>query len=470
MHWLTNRIRGYGHTIPKGNGLTEDDDSGARVYDNRVVLRFLSYIRPHRNRALLAVAALFVNAAVGATAPLVVKYGIDWAIGGSGTSRIHLIGAMFLTIAVLHFLTGRLQQRLMLSTSHRILYDLRSETFSHLLDQSNSFYHRNPVGRIMSRIQSDVARLQGTFGMLFSALVQVFTLGVVIALMLWINWQLALVCAAVVPVLMVVMLYWQRFARPSSVRIRQATAEIHEEYSQGIAGVRVVQSLNRQDENLGHFRALNQEHLDANMVASRQSGALLPVSELLIGSAIGLGVVLFGGYLLQRGTLEIGTLAAFALWIQRFFDPVRHLISQYGQLQRVMASGARVFETLDLEPDVRDKPDAVEMPKVKGEVEYRDVDFHYTPGADVLQGINLRIAAGENVAIVGATGAGKSTLVSLLHRSADVTGGSVTVDGYDVRGREKGVAGTADERGVARVVPVLGDGHGDSALPGRDGH
>ena len=413
--------------------MTPEDSVSTHVYDNRIVLRFLSYIQPHRKQALIALASLLFNAVLGATSPLVIKYGIDWAIAGSGTSRIHLIGAIFLTIAVLHFLTNRLQRRLMLSMSQRILYDLRSDTFRHLLNQSNAFYHHTPVGRIMSRIQADVTRLQGTFGMLSGALAQMFTVVAVVALMLWIDWQLALVCMTVIPALVGVMLYWQRSARRSSMRVRLAGAAVHEEYSQSIAGVRVIQSLNRQNENLTHFRDLNREHLDSNMVAVRQSGALLPLTELLIGSAIGLGVVLFGGYLLQRGALEIGTLAAFALWIQRFFEPVRQLTTQYGSLQRTMASGARVFEILDMEPDVKDSLEAVDMPGVIGEVEYRDVDFHYTPGVPVLRGVNLRIAAGENVALVGVTGAGKSTLVSLLYRSADVTGGSITVDGYDVR-------------------------------------
>jgi ATP-binding cassette subfamily B protein len=229
------------------------------------------------------------------------------------------------------------------------------------------------------------------------------------------------------------MMYWQRFARHSFMRIRRAIAMVNGEYNQNITGVRVVQSLNRQDENMAHFRTLNQEYLDANLEAARYSGMLQPMVELLIGLGIGIGVVLFGGYLLSLDALEVGTLVAFAFWIQRFFEPIRQLTMQYSQLQRAMAAGVRIFEVLDLDPDINDKPDAVELPEIKGEIRYNDVNFHYVPGVEVLRSVNVHINAGENVALVGSTGAGKSTFVNLLHRSADVTGGSISVDGYDIR-------------------------------------
>ena len=276
-------------------------------------------------------------------------------------------------------------------------------------------------------------QLQETFELLALALAELVTVGAIIILMLIVNWQLALVCMFVVPVLTVIMMYWQRFARHSFMRIRRAIAMVNGEYNQNITGVRVVQSLNRQDENMAHFRTLNQEYLDANLEAARYSGMLQPLVELLIGLGIGLGVVLFGGWLLQRDALEVGTLVAFAFWIQRFFEPIRQLTMQYSQLQRAMAAGVRIFEVLDLEPDVLDKPDAVALPEVQGEIRYNDVNFHYVPGIEVLRNVNLHIKAGENVALVGSTGAGKSTLVNLLHRSADVTGGAITVDGYDLR-------------------------------------
>ena len=417
---------------PTNDNLTDEDVVG-RVYDNRVVMRFMTYIKPYRKFALIALASLLTYAAVNAAIPLLIKYGIDWAIAEGSVNRVHVIGAAFMVITVIHFLSNRLQFIFISLTGQHILYDLRSGMFSHLQNQSNAFYHRTPIGRIMSRMQSDVLQLQETFELLALALAELVTVGAIIILMLVIDWQLALVCMLVVPILTLIMMYWQRFARHSFMRIRRAIAMVNGEYNQNITGVRVVQSLNRQDENLAHFRTLNQEYLDANLEAARYSGMLQPLVELLIGLGIGIGVVLFGGFLLQRDALEVGTLAAFALWIQRFFEPIRQLTMQYSQLQRAMAAGVRIFEVLDLDPDILDKPDAVQLPEVKGEIRYNDVTFHYVPGTDVLKNVNLHIKAGENVALVGSTGAGKSTLVNLLHRSADVSGGSITVDGYDLR-------------------------------------
>ena len=417
---------------PTNDNLTDEDVVG-RVYDNRVVMRFATYIKPYRKYALIALASLLTYAAVNAGIPLVIKYGIDWAVAAGSVNKVHVVGAAFMVITIMHFLANRLQFIFISLTGQHILYDLRTGMFSHLQNQSNAFYHRTPIGRIMSRMQSDILQLQETFELLALALAELVSVGAIIILMLIVDWQLALVCMFIVPVLTLVLAYWQRFARHSFMRIRRAIAMVNGEYNQNITGVRVVQSLNRQDENLAHFRTLNQEYLDANLEAARYSGMLQPFVELLIGLGIGLGVVVFGGFLLQRDALEVGTLAAFALWIQRFFEPIRQLTMQYSQLQRAMAAGVRIFEVLDLDTDINDKPDAITMPEVKGEIRYNDVMFHYVPGVDVLKNVNLHIKAGENVALVGSTGAGKSTLVNLLHRSADVTGGAITIDGHDLR-------------------------------------
>ena len=284
----------------------------------------------------------------------------------------------------------------------------------------------------MSRSTSDVIQLQECFELLVQSIADILSLVGIVGIMLWIDWQLALVCMSVIPVLFFILGYWQRFARRSFMRIRRAIAMVNGEYNENITGVRVVESLNRQDQNLKHFDELNYEHLDSWMEASRFSGMLNPVVEILTGLAIGV-VIVMGGNMVLDNTLEWSVLVLFTMYIQRFFEPVRHLTMQYSQLQRAMAAGVRIFEVLDLKPEVEDKPDAKPMPPIRGDVRYEGVGFHYVPGIEVLKDVTLDFKAGETVALVGATGAGKSTFVTLLCRFADVTDGSISVDGHDIR-------------------------------------
>jgi ATP-binding cassette subfamily B multidrug efflux pump len=417
---------------PNSDNLTDESIIG-KAYDNRVVMRLLKYILPYKKDTLISLLAVLLYTGANVSIPLFIMLGISWGVDTGNVMHLHLLGLAFLAVTLTHFGANYLQFVFVARVGQSILYSLRTEMFNHLQSLSPSFFHRTPVGRIMSRSQSDVLQLQETFELVVVALADILSLAGIIIAMLVIDWQLALVTLSIVPVLFFVLAYWQKFARRSFMRIRRAIAMVNGEYNQNITGVRVVQSLNRQQENLRHFDELNREHLNANMEASRFSGTLQPVVELLIGVGMGFGIILVGGLLLQRGTVEWGVLVAFALWIQRFFEPIRQLTMQYSQLQRAMAAGVRIFELLDLEPEVKDAPDAIDMPPVQGEIKFEGVYFHYVPGTDVLKDINLQIRPGENVALVGSTGAGKSTLVTLIHRFADVTQGRITVDGYDIR-------------------------------------
>lgn len=404
-----------------------------KVYDNRVVRRLLTYIGPYKRDALLSLAAVLVYTVANVSLPLLIMYGINWGINRGEVWRLHLVGGAFLVMTCLHFVANYWQAVMIARVGQGMLYSLRTEIFNHLQTLSPAFFHRSPVGGIMSRSQSDVLQLQETFEILVVALADMLSLGGIIVAMLVTDWQLALASLCIVPVLFVLLGYWQRFARRSFLRIRRAIAMVNGEYNQNITGVRVVQSLNRQQENLAHFRGLNREYLEANLEASRFSGALQPLVELLTGLGMGGGIILVGGLFLQRGQIEWGVLVAFALWVQRFFEPIRQLTMQYGQLQRATAAGVRIFELLDVAPDVRDAPAALAMPPIKGEIVFDRVSFHYVPGTEVLQEITLHIRPGSTVALVGATGAGKSTLATLLHRFADVTRGRITIDGFDIR-------------------------------------
>ena len=440
---------------PTTDNLTDENILG-KAYDNKVVMRLFSYLRGNYKYAILSLIAVIIYTIANVCIPLFIMLGIDQGINNGSVTALHVIGLGFLLLTLVHFGANYLQFVFVAKVGQEILYALRLHMFNHLQALSPSFYHRTPVGRIMSRSQSDVLQLQELFEMMVVSLADILSLAGIIVVMLVVDWQLALVSLSIIPILFLVLGYWQRFARRSFMRIRRAIAMVNGEYNQNITGVRVVQSLNRQAENLKHFNELNREHLNANLQASRFSGGLQPTVELLIGIGLGFGVVLSGGVLAQRGDLDWGVLVAFALWIQRFFKPVLHLTMQYSQFQRAMAAGVRLFELIDLEPEVNDGPNAIKMPTVEGNIQFKNASFHYVEGVEVLQDIDLEIKAGENVALVGSTGAGKSTFVTLIHRFADVTKGSILIDGYDIK--EVGSQSLVNQMSMVLQDPFLFSG------------
>ncbi|MEC9273016.1 MAG: ABC transporter ATP-binding protein [Chloroflexota bacterium] len=422
----------HGMNVANMDNLSDDNIAGA-AYDHKVVTRLMTYIWPYKRHAIIAMIAVLLYTVGNVAVPWLMMMGITWAVEPENVPRLHIIGLVFLGVTMLHFGANFVQFIYMPKVGQGILYSLRTGMFNHLQELSPSFFHRTPVGRIMSRSQSDVLQLQETFELIVQSFSDLLSLVGIIAFMLFIDWQLALVSMSILPVLFFVLGYWQKFARHSFMRIRRAIAMVNGEYNQNITGVRVVESFNRQEANMKHFDDLNTEHLNANLEASRYSGTLQPFVESLMGIGMGFGVVLVGGIMVKGDDLEWAVLLAFALWIQRFFEPVRHLTMQYSQLQRAMAAGVRIFEVLDLKPEVMDKPDAIELPEINGEIKFEDVSFQYVKDVKVLKEINLHIKPGENVALVGSTGAGKSTLVTLIHRFADVTNGRITIDGHDIR-------------------------------------
>ena len=422
----------HGMNVANMDNLTDDSIVGS-AYDHKVVVRLMTYIWPYRKDAFIAIAAVLMYTLGNVTIPLLMLIGIKWAVNAGDVNHLHIVGILFAGATVVHFGANIVQFVYIPKVGQGILFSLRTGMFNHLQELSPAFFHRTPVGRIMSRSQSDVLQLQETFELIVQSLSDILSLVGIIIIMMVVDWRLALISMSILPVLFFILGYWQKFARHSFMRIRRAIAMINGEYNQNITGVRVVESFNRQEANMKHFNDLNSEHLNANLEASRYSGALQPFVESLMGIGMGFGVVLVGGIMVKGGNLDWAVLVAFALWIQRFFEPVRHLTMQYSQLQRAMAAGVRIFEVLDLKPEVVDKPDAITLPEIKGEIKFEDVSFQYVENVDVLKEVNLHIKPGENVALVGSTGAGKSTLVTLIHRFAEVTHGRITVDGHDIR-------------------------------------
>ena len=410
-----------------------DQDDLGRAYDHKVAVRLMEYVRPHLRRLALIITAVFAYTLSVVSMPWLISWTIDSYILNDDLRGLNLVVMAFLAVAVLQLGSQYAQMRIMAFVGQRILFRLRLDLFKHLQRLSMSFYDRNETGRVMSRVQNDVQQLQELVSLIVTTLADFASLTGVVLVMLLMDARLALITLSVVPVLFIVLMVWQRYARLAFLRVRNAIAGVNADLEENISGVRVVQSLNRESANIQRFGSANFENLDANLEATRYQAVLLPAVEVL--AAIGLAlVVFFGGLMVLDGSIaKVGILVAFALYIQRFFDPVRNLTMQYGQLQRAMASGSRIFELLDTAPEVVDRPGARDIPSVGGEVSYEGVGFHYTPDIPVLRDIDLHVSPGETIAIVGPTGAGKSTLAALLQRLYDVTEGRITVDGRDVR-------------------------------------
>ena len=408
------------------------DEDGKKLYDSRVVFRLGAYLGPFKSAVALSVLAVIVYSAATIAIPLLIAIAVDNYIQSSDSSGLNLVGILFAGVLVVHFIANYGHQLVLARVSQRVIYTLRNDLFLHLQRLPMSFHNKYKVGSVMSRAQNDVYQLQEFLDIVVVSLADLLSLAGIVTIMFVISPKLALVSLASLPVLVIAVYWWQRYARPTFLRVRIAISRVNGSLAENLTGVRVVQSMNRQDINLEQFDDLNRHHFHSNLDAARLSASLMPTVEIFMATGLA-GAVVVGGQMVTEGTIEVGVLVAFTLWIQRFFDPIRSMTQQFTQLQRAMASGARIFDLLDVEPDLTDFPDAIELPPIEGAIRYDHVSFAYDEGKPVLHDISLDILAGQTVAFVGRTGAGKTTMVALLSRFFDVGDGSLSIDGHDVR-------------------------------------
>lgn len=422
---------GGGNWLMRGRSGDIDED-GTRLYDQRVVGRLLRYAAPYKGAVLLSLAAVLVYTAATVAIPAIIAVGIDRYVSNGDLSGLNALAGLFALVLAAHYGANYVHQALLARVSQRMIYDLRNELFAHLQRLPMSFHNRHKVGSVMSRAQNDVYQVQEFLDIVVLSIADLLSLVGIIVIMLVTNLQLSALSFAALPVLIGIIYLWQKRARPAFLRVRVAISRVNASLAENLDGVRVVQSMNRQEKNLEAFDGLNRGHLDTNLQAQRLSSSLMPVVEMFMSFGLAATIV-FGGRLVLGGLLGSGQLVQFTLYIQRFFDPIRSLTMQFTQLQRAMASGARIFDLLDTQPDLVDAPDAQEAPLLSGAVRYENVSFEYEPGKPVLRNVSLDIAPGTTVALVGRTGAGKTTMAALVSRFYDVSGGRITVDGRDVR-------------------------------------
>ena len=417
-----------------------DDEYLGKVYDAQVVRRLIPYLGQYKGRASLAFACMVITALAQFLQPLFI--GLTVKAGVEHDERLVLIylGVM-LGLAVIGWAAAFVQQLTTAYIGNRLLLQLRTEMYEHMQGLSLSFYDEMEVGRMISRLTSDVTVMQEllTSGSLTFA-ADFVGLTVVVVVLLYLDWQLALVTFAIVPPLVFVMAIWAKHAKAAFVNVRIKISALYGTLAENVSGVRAVQSMSRENENIRRFDMLNQDNRNANIWAGMLSAAIMPVIELAVAIATA-GVIIVGGlralnaagFSQSEAAVLFAILASFTIYVGRFFDPIRDLVLQYTMLQRAMAGGERIFQVLDTEPRIKDSPDAVELEAVEGRVDFDHVDFHYIEGVPVLRDIDLHVEPGETIAFVGHTGAGKTTMTSLISRGYEVTGGAIRIDGHDIR-------------------------------------
>ena len=413
-----------------------DYEELGNLYDWALIKRLLPYLAPYKGRVALVLIAMVGTALAQYSQPFIIGKGLETAIRSNDLGALNTVGITLVGLAIFAWITQVVVQLLSGWIAQKLLYHLRNDVFAHMQKLSLSFYDAEEVGRVMSRLTSDVTVMQEllTSGML-NVLTDIAGLVIVVAFMFLLDAQLAVVSLSTVPILVLFMAIWQRYAQRAFIRVRLAIAQVNSNINQNVSGIRVVQSMRREDVNLKEFGQLNEENRQSNLYAMRLQASVMPMVEILSTISTVL-VVVFIGIRLFNGTLDPSSAAAFALafvlFIQRFFTPIRDIVLQYTMLQRAMAGAHRVFEVLDTKPEIVDAEDPIELGDVEGRVDFNHVNFEYLTDVPVLRDFDLHVAPGETVALVGHTGAGKTSVTALINRSYEIQGGTIEIDGKDL--------------------------------------
>ncbi|MBV8113308.1 MAG: ABC transporter ATP-binding protein [Silvibacterium sp.] len=470
----------------------QDEDVIGKAYDGRLMRRLLTYLYPYKWAAFISIAAILIKAACDVLGPYLTEIAIDRYMTAHPTHQSELLGRwlsadpvrgitqialIYLGALVVSFVLEFIQTYLMQWTGQKIMFDLRRQIFGHLQRMHVGFYDRNPVGRLVTRLTSDVDALNEMFTAgVFAIFEDIFVLAGIVFVMLRMKWWLALLAFSVLPLILLATRIFRKYVRDSYRRIRTAIARINSYTQEHISGMGLIQLFSRQRRAFKDFEAVNKTHLVAFKDSILAYALYYPVVEILSSAAIAM-VIWFGGRGVLRGAVTIGVLVAFIQYAQRFFRPIQDLSEKYNILQAAMAASERVFKLIDTQPEIV-SPAHPKQTDNSGSIEFVNVWFTYqrldeetkalvarsTPEELavmtniewILRGVSFKITPDQTAAIVGHTGAGKSTIISLMMRFYDIQHGSVLVDGVDVR--EHDLLTLRQHFGVVLQDPVLFSG------------
>jgi ATP-binding cassette, subfamily B, multidrug efflux pump len=415
--------------------ITQSEEQLDKGYDPKVARGLAQFLTPYLGQMLISLVFMIIVTAAAVSGPYFVKLAIDEGIAKNDMIALRNIALIYFGVSVVQVITNIARVRLMSRVGQHVLYDVRMKMFDHLQKLSLSFYNRYSVGRVITRVINDVGTLREFITWATLAIVRDFLaiIGTLIA-MLSLNLRLSLLSFTVLPLMIIATILFRQAARRNYRKVRAAVSWTNSVLAENVNGVRVVQAFSRQSHNYQNFKDyVNRYFLERSLDAAKVASLFTPIVDVL--GAIATAVVVYlGGTAVLGESITAGVLIAFVLYIDRLFDPIRDLSRRFDTLQSTMAGGERILELLNTSIDVQDAEDAREMGPIRGDVRFENVSFHYSDDPTlVLDGIDLHVGAGETVALVGETGAGKTTIVKLLTRFHDPTSGTVRVDGVDLR-------------------------------------
>lgn len=430
---MIGRPPGHGPTSTVIGSLVDTDGAQPVRLPRKKLRKLLPYFRPYLGRVVLTILAMLLVTATGLAAPALAQIGIDEGIQAGDKGVLFLAVGLLVAAGAVGWFAGYLQTYLSSWVGERVLLDLRTRVFRHVQLLSLGYHERTPTGWTVSRLTSDIEALdqlvtEGVSSLVINGLT---FLGVVAILFGFYDAKLALMAFAIFPLLVLGTAAFRTLSARAYRRTRERVADVLAALQESIAGMRVVQGFGRQEASAEGFRDVNARYRAANMRTIWLSGIYFPGVEFLAASGTAL-ILWFGGNRVLDGDLTVGVMVAFLGYLATFFDPIQALSQLYNTFQAAMAALEKIFGVLETEPEVGDTPGAVDLPAVRGDVELRNVSFGYTREY-VVREVNLRIPAGTTLALVGPTGAGKSTLAKLIARFYDPDEGSVLVDGHDLR-------------------------------------